>query len=110
MNIFSRITDIFSRTAGAFPLLCIPEPAGAAPPDPADAEAYYNRGCTYYMKGDYDKAIANYNEAIRINPATAEAHVYYNRGRVYYFGKKDYDKAIADYTEAIQPDPAVAEV
>ena len=57
-------------------------------------------------KGDYDKAIADYTEAIRLNPKLAEA--YYSRGFAY--GKKgDYDKAIADYTEAIRLDPKYAE-
>lgn len=27
----------------------------------------YNRGSAYRAKGDYDRAIADYNEAIRLN-------------------------------------------
>jgi len=51
---------------------------------------------------DYDSAIAEYTESIRLNPNDASA--YYNRGNAY-LGKKDYDSAIADYTEAIKLDP-----
>jgi tetratricopeptide (TPR) repeat protein len=32
------------------------------------AVAYYSRGLAYYDKGDDDRAIAEYNEAIRLDP------------------------------------------
>ena len=63
---------------------------------------YYNRGLMYYNKGDHDRAIADYNEVIRIKPDFAEA--YNNRG-VAYKNKGDYDRAIADYKEAIRLNP-----
>ena len=53
-----------------------------------------------------DKAIADYTEAIRLNPKDAKA--YYNRGLVY-VKKGDHDKAIADFTEAILLNPKDAE-
>ena len=49
-----------------------------------------------------DKAIADYTEAIRLNPKDAAAHC--DRGRAY-ADKGDLDKANADYTEAIRLDP-----
>ena len=59
----------------------------------------------YGKKGDHDKAIADFTEAIRLNPKDAEA--YYSRGGAY--GEKgDYDKAIADFTEAIRLNPQCA--
>lgn len=52
------------------------------------------------------KAIADYTEAIRLNPEFADAC--FNRGNAYY-GKGQYDDAIADYTEAIRLNPKFAE-
>ena len=51
---------------------------------------------------EYDKAIADYNEAIRLDPK--DASTLYSRGYAW-DAKKEYDKAIADYNEAIRLDP-----
>ena len=40
--------------------------------------AYYNQGNAYYKVGDYEGAIDNYNQAIKLNPKDAQA--YLNRG------------------------------
>ena len=71
------------------------------------ALAYYNRGRSYSDKGDYDRAIADYDRAIELQPSYVIA--YNNRGAAY-GSKGDYDRAIADYDKAIQlqPDYAVA--
>jgi tetratricopeptide (TPR) repeat protein len=66
------------------------------------AAAYHNRGVAYYFKGDYDRAIEDYNEEIRRNPLDATA--YYNRGLAFH-AKGNYGRAIADYSEAITRDP-----
>lgn len=63
--------------------------------------AYTNRGFVWEGKGDYDKAIADYNEAIKLNPQDAIA--FNNRGNAW-DKKADYDRAIADYNEAIRLD------
>jgi tetratricopeptide (TPR) repeat protein len=64
--------------------------------------AYNNRGNAYYAEKDYDHAIADYTEAIRLDPKYALAHI--NRGNAYKV-KGDYDRAIEDYSEAIRLDP-----
>jgi tetratricopeptide (TPR) repeat protein len=44
-------------------------------------EDYIHRGVAYYGKGQFDKAISDYNKAIEINPKYAIAH--YNIGCIY---------------------------
>ena len=58
------------------------------------------------IKGEYDKAIAHYSEALRLNPKDADA--YYNRG-IAWERRGEYDKAIADYSEAIRLNPNYAD-
>jgi len=64
-----------------------------------DANLYYDQGNNYYKKGDYDKAIADYSQVIKLDPNHANA--YYNRG-VAYDKKGNYDKAITDYSQVIK--------
>lgn len=66
--------------------------------------AFYNRGNVWSARGDRDRAIVDYTEAIKLNP-TAVAHT--GRGNAW-FGKRDYDRAITDYTEAIRLNPKYA--
>ncbi len=35
------------------------------------ANAFDNRGCTYYVKKEYEKAIADFSESVRLNPNNA---------------------------------------
>ncbi|MCX7429197.1 MAG: tetratricopeptide repeat protein [Planctomycetia bacterium] len=60
------------------------------------------RGWAHVIAGDLDEAIADFTEAIRLDPEHAKT--YCVRG-VAYARKGDYDQAIADYTEAIRLDP-----
>jgi tetratricopeptide (TPR) repeat protein len=68
------------------------------------ALVFWDRGNAYYAKKDYDRAIADYGEAIRLDNI---AKAFDNRGRAY-DDKKDYDRAIADCSEAIRLDPNFA--
>lgn len=65
-----------------------------------------NDGNAHYSNQDYDRAIADYTEAIRIDAGNASAHS--NRGMAFHC-KQDYDRAIADYTEAIRLDPRLVQ-
>jgi tetratricopeptide (TPR) repeat protein len=69
------------------------------------AWAYYNRGNAYRAEGDLDRAIADYNEAIRLDRKYALA---YNARSDAYRAKGDLDRAITDYNEAIRLDPKVS--
>lgn len=68
---------------------------------------YYRRGHLYNYLGQYEKAIEDYTQAIRIKPDYADA--YFLRGNAYY-NLHQYGKAIEDYSQAIriQPDAAIA--
>jgi tetratricopeptide (TPR) repeat protein len=70
------------------------------------AWVYVSRGHAFHDKKDYDRAIADYDQAIQLDPKDANAYV--SRGLAYH-GKKDYDRAIADYNQAIQLDPKDAD-
>jgi lipoprotein NlpI len=66
------------------------------------SKTFHSRGVEWIGKRDYDRAIADYDEAIRLDPHDALA--YYNRG-VAWHGKHDYDRAIVDYDQTIRLDP-----
>ena len=66
----------------------------------------YDRGMDHAKKGEFDKAIAEFTEAIRLDPEYTAA--YCDRGFTY-DEKGDVDKAIADYTETIRLNPKYAD-
>ena len=65
-------------------------------------QVYRNRAWSYDRLKEYDKAVADYTEAIRLDPKYRQA--YTNRG-VAYAKSGDDPKAIADFTEAIALSP-----
>jgi len=69
------------------------------------AIAFYNRGIAYSDKGDHDRAISQYDEAIRLDPKYVAA--YNNRGNSYN-RKGEYRRALQDYDKALQLDPKYA--
>ena len=66
------------------------------------ARGYVNLGNTFFLKSDFDKAIGDYNEAIRLNPQSATA--YLQRGLAYVM-KVNLNKAIDDFSESIRLNP-----
>ena len=67
-----------------------------------DTQVYLNRGTEWEWEGEYGKAIADMNDAIRLDPGHAwalaqRAHLWESKG--------DFDHAIADCIEAIGLDP-----
>jgi tetratricopeptide (TPR) repeat protein len=66
------------------------------------AELYNIRGTIHYEKKDYERALADYNEALRLDPR--RAHAWNNRGNVWRV-KGDTARAISDFNQAIRVDP-----
>ena len=66
------------------------------------AGAHSLRGIAYARLKQYRQAIADYRQAIRLNPRDAEP--YYNRG-IAYFRLKQYRQALSDYRQAIRLNP-----
>jgi tetratricopeptide (TPR) repeat protein len=81
------------------PQLCKIIPSGASFASFSSGDAARNRG-------NYDQAIIDYNEAVRLDPRYAPA--YNSRGLAYY-KKGDYDRTIADYNQALTHDPNFAD-
>jgi lipoprotein NlpI len=70
------------------------------------AVAFYNRGVAYDDMDEPARALADYDQAIRLDPKNASA--FYNRGNSYR-AKGERDRAIGDYSAAIGLDPNLAE-
>jgi len=68
------------------------------------ASERFKRGYASYQKGEFDKALDDYSEAIRLDPKQARA--YNNRGLAYQ-AKGDLDQAIADFNQALRLEPAL---
>jgi lipoprotein NlpI len=71
----------------------------------ARAVTLNNRGNANLNRRDYDRAIQDYNESLRLDPSSALAHN--NRGSAYQH-RGDYDQAIRDYDAAIRLDSSIA--
>ena len=70
-----------------------------------DAFAYGQRANAYRLNGERDKAIADLDEAIRLDPNNAR---YHNDRGVLWDTKGDGDRALADYDRAVSLSPRMA--
>jgi len=67
------------------------------------AVSYLGRGNAYEEKGEYQTALADYDEAIRIDASICPC-AYLNRGLLYWrIG--ELDKSLVEYTQALSHDP-----
>jgi tetratricopeptide (TPR) repeat protein len=69
-----------------------------------DVNVFIRRGNTHFFMGEYDDGIAEFSEAIRLDPTNAEALV--NRAGVRNYVLGDHERAIADYDTVIRVDPS----
>jgi tetratricopeptide (TPR) repeat protein len=73
---------------------------------PKNAQTYISEAFLYALGRKYDQALANYSQALEIDPQSAYA--YAGRAKTYNdLGK--YEQAIADFNRAIEIDPKVAD-
>src|SRR5262249_26315514 len=70
-----------------------------------------DRGTAWQAKGDFDRAIADYDEAIRLDPGSGLTQLssqyslaYANRASAW-LAKGDFAHAVADYGEALRLEP-----
>ena len=71
------------------------------------AQQYFDKAYKYSIEGEYQKAIANYDEVIRLDFQLPKT--YRNRGLAYFY-LDQHNRAINDFDEAIRLDPQYAPV
>jgi tetratricopeptide (TPR) repeat protein len=69
-------------------------------------QAYTYRGLAYAAQQQTDQAIADFSQAIGIDPMNADA--FYGRARMHYL-KDDYQRAVTDFTTTLALHPSFAE-
>ncbi len=72
--------------------------------NPNDLSGYNRRAAVWRARGEYDAALKDATEALRLSP---QATLYNNRALIHQT-KKDYEKALADYNQAIILNPRYA--
>ncbi|BBM84823.1 protein kinase domain-containing protein [Candidatus Uabimicrobium amorphum] len=70
--------------------------------EPNNFSAYFNRGNLYIEDGLYEKAIADFSQAISLNPQAEDA--YFNRG-IIYLKQQNYAKAQQDFSTGVRLKP-----
>ncbi|MBN2418338.1 MAG: tetratricopeptide repeat protein [Deltaproteobacteria bacterium] len=67
-----------------------------------DTLKYANTGFKYFKKGQFEKAISNFDKAIELDPGVTLC--YLARGQIY-MEKREIDKAISDFNRTIELNP-----
>ena len=66
------------------------------------AKAFINRGISFARKGEFDRAIRDYNQVLENNPKNEKALI--NRG-ISFARKSEFDRAIRDYNQVLENNP-----
>lgn len=72
--------------------------------DPYYTKVYNNRALIYQQRGQYDKALEDFDTVSEISPSAA---TYYNKGRLY-IQIKQYEEALDEFNNAIETNPVYA--
>ncbi len=67
--------------------------------------AYSHLGLAYSMRGDYNKALVSFDQALQLDPHLGEAT--YNKGNVY-LEQESYDNALGCYKKVMELEPQFA--
>jgi tetratricopeptide (TPR) repeat protein len=73
--------------------------------NPVYADAYYNRGITYYILGRKERALEDFIQTIRMIPKNSKSASVYNNIGITYFDLGQYQLALDNYNEAINIKP-----
>jgi Tfp pilus assembly protein PilF len=75
--------------------------------DPQYATAHHNLGMVYYVEGELDQAVEQFQDAIALDPSYASPH--YALGRVY-DDQGRAEEALTELRRAVELDPGMSEV
>jgi hypothetical protein len=93
-----RASQGIAEVKGASTAESKPAATSIKAPPPPPATVAYKRGMAAFYSGSFDRAIADFTEALRIDPNLFEARLY--RGIIHALARRPQD-ALADYTAAI---------
>src|SRR5205809_33540 len=72
---------------------------------PSFSSPYNNRGLIYLRRGEFDRALEDFNSAVKYPASNASRFIFLsNRGSVQTY-RKQYDAALADFAEARKLNP-----
>ena len=76
--------------------------------NPQYALAYFRRGIAYSRKGDYARAIADFDRALQLSPDDSPNRplIHFERGMAYY-RTEDFNRAVTDLEAAVRINPNV---
>ena len=67
-------------------------------------EIDFNLGNLNYYKGEYDKAINYYNEALKTNDILLKSNTHFNLGNTFY-SLNDYERSLIEYRKSLETNP-----
>ena len=73
--------------------------------NPVCVEAYYNRAAMYNEKNEYDKAVKDFTDGLKIDPNDAKKLNFYSSRAFIYQKMGKYDSALIDCSNAIKKNP-----